>query len=208
MSSGWSLKVSLSKQSSEWNGLARQSKLPFIGGRVTIGRLIITSGVILEGIRDSIVGGWGSDEGSDGFTRVDILDFFLGGRLADFLGWEELAPGVVGGLLASYRLRGGLGGAPSTEGERAGGCEGSVMDSCMVRLSVLWCDLMEMGSWLLLFWPWLMWRNMRKGGQRCAGGFASDGGPLESPWRWCCGLAQFHTWGGFSQSKWLVRMKY
>ena len=57
------------------------------------------------------------------------MAFFLGGQLADFLGREELAPGVVGGLLVSYRLRGGLGGTPSTEGGTASGCEGSVMES-------------------------------------------------------------------------------
>ena len=95
-----------------------------------MGRLIITSGVIPEGIWDSVVGGWGSDEVSDGSTRTDILAFFLGGRLADFLGWEELAPGVVGGLLVSYCLREGLGGAFFIEGGTTSGCEGSVMESC------------------------------------------------------------------------------
>ena len=46
------------------------------------------------------------------------------------MGREELALGVVGGLLVSFRLRGGLGGSPSTEGGMAGGYEGSVMESC------------------------------------------------------------------------------
>ena len=36
----------------------------------------------------------------------------------------------MGDLLVSYRLRGRLDGAPSTEGGMAGGCEGSVMESC------------------------------------------------------------------------------
>ena len=36
----------------------------------------------------------------------------------------------MGGLLVSYHLRGGLDGALSTEGRMAGGCEGSVMESC------------------------------------------------------------------------------
>ena len=127
LSSGWSLKVSLSKESSEWNDLARQSKLPSMGGWVTMGRLIITSGVIPEGIWDSVVGGWGFD----GSTGSNILAFFLGGWLADFLGRDELAPGVVGGLLVSYHLRGGLRGAPSTEGGMASGYEGLVMDPCI-----------------------------------------------------------------------------
>ena len=48
------------------------------------------------------------------------------------MGRDELAPGVVGGLLVSYHLRGGLRGAPSTEGGMAGGCEGSVMESCTI----------------------------------------------------------------------------
>ena len=79
------------------------------------------------------------DEGSDGSTEADILTFFLGGRLADFLAREELALGVVGGLLVSYHLRGGLGGAPSIEGGTAGGCEGSVMESCTGEtLGALW----------------------------------------------------------------------
>ena len=57
------------------------------------------------------------------------MAFFVGGRLADFLGREKLAPGVVGGLLVSCHLRGRLDGAPSTKGGMAGGCEGSVMES-------------------------------------------------------------------------------
>ena len=36
----------------------------------------------------------------------------------------------MGGLLVSYRLRGGLGGAPSIEGGTTSGCEGSVIESC------------------------------------------------------------------------------
>ena len=43
---------------------------------------------------------------------------------------EELAPGVVGGLLISYRLEGELKGASSTEGGTASGCEGSIMEPC------------------------------------------------------------------------------
>ena len=46
------------------------------------------------------------------------------------MGREELAPGVVGGLLISYHLRAGLGGAPSIEGGTKSGCEASVMESC------------------------------------------------------------------------------
>ena len=38
---------------------------------------------------------------------------------------EELAPGVVGGLLVSYHLEGELKGASSTEGGMASGCESS-----------------------------------------------------------------------------------
>ena len=58
------------------------------------------------------------------------------------MGRKELALGVVGGLLVSYRLRGGLRGAPSTEGGTAGGCEGSVMESCTGETlgSLLWDD--------------------------------------------------------------------
>ena len=52
------------------------------------------------------------------------------GRLLDFLAREELAPGVVGGLLVSYCLEGELKGPPSTEGETVSGCEGSVMEPC------------------------------------------------------------------------------
>ena len=66
----------------------------------------------------------------DSSIRADILAFFLGGRLAEFLGQDELAPGVVGGLLVSYRLRGELRGPSSTEGGTTSGCEGSVMESC------------------------------------------------------------------------------
>ena len=43
---------------------------------------------------------------------------------------EELDPGVVGGLLVSYRLEGRLRGAFSIEGETTSGCEGSVMEPC------------------------------------------------------------------------------
>ena len=52
---------------------------------------------------------------------------------------EELALGVVGGLLVSYRLKGELKGAPSTEGGTASGCEGSVMECCTrTTLGALW----------------------------------------------------------------------
>ena len=44
---------------------------------------------------------------------------------------EELAPGVVGGLLVSYRLEGELKGVSSTEGGTTSGCEGSVMEPCI-----------------------------------------------------------------------------
>ena len=37
---------------------------------------------------------------------------------------------MVGGLLVSYRLEGGLRGASSTEDEMTSGCEGSVMEPC------------------------------------------------------------------------------
>ena len=37
----------------------------------------------------------------------------------------------MGGLLVSYCLKGGLGGALSTEDETTSGCEGSVMESCI-----------------------------------------------------------------------------
>ena len=76
---------------------------------------------------------WGPCDGSvgsDGSTRADILAFFLGGWLTDFLAREELAPGVVGGLLVSYRLKWELRGAPSTESGMASGCEGSIMEPC------------------------------------------------------------------------------
>ena len=43
---------------------------------------------------------------------------------------EELDPGVVGGLLVSYRLEGRLRGASSIEGGTTSGCEGSVMEPC------------------------------------------------------------------------------
>ena len=43
---------------------------------------------------------------------------------------EELALGMVGGLLISYRLEGGLRGASSTEDETTSGYEGSVMEPC------------------------------------------------------------------------------
>ena len=73
-----------------------------------------------------MVGGWGSD----GSSGADIFAFFLGGRLADFLAREELAPGVVGGLRISYHLEGELRGALSTEGGTTSGCEGSVIKPC------------------------------------------------------------------------------
>ena len=75
----------------------------------------------------------------DSSIRADILAFFLGGRLAEFLGQDELAPGVVGGLLVSYRLRGELRGPSSTEGGTTSGCEGSVMKYCTrTTLGALW----------------------------------------------------------------------
>ena len=40
---------------------------------------------------------------------------------------EELAPGVMGGLLVSYRLEGGLKGASATRGGTTSGREGSDM---------------------------------------------------------------------------------
>ena len=46
------------------------------------------------------------------------------------MGREELAFGVVGGLLVSYHLIGGVRGASSTEGGTTSVCEGSVMESC------------------------------------------------------------------------------
>ena len=59
--------------------------------------------------------------------------------LVDFLGQEELVPGVVGGLLVSYPLRGGLVGDLSTEGGTASGYEGSVLESCTgTTLGALW----------------------------------------------------------------------
>ena len=52
-----------------------------------------------------MAGEWGSDggseDGSDKSIGVDTLAFFFGGWLPDFLAREELAPGVVGGLLVS-----------------------------------------------------------------------------------------------------------
>ena len=45
----------------------------------------------------------------------------------------------MGGLLVSYRHRGGLRGAPSIEGGMASGCEGSIMESCTgTTLGALW----------------------------------------------------------------------
>ena len=62
--------------------------------------------------------------------------------LADFLGREKLAPGVVGGLLVSYPLRGGLVGDPSTEGGTTSGYEGSVLESCTGTTlgALLWAE--------------------------------------------------------------------
>ena len=55
------------------------------------------------------------------------------------MGRDELAPGVVGGLLVSYRLREALEGDPSTEGGTTSGCEGSVMKYCTrTTLGALW----------------------------------------------------------------------
>ena len=48
-SSGRNRNVAVSKHSSEWNGLALQSKFPSIGGYVSIGRLITASGAISDG---------------------------------------------------------------------------------------------------------------------------------------------------------------
>ena len=46
---------------------------------------------------------------------------------------------MVGGLLVSYRLKGELRGASSIEGGTAGGCEGSIMESCTgTTLGALW----------------------------------------------------------------------
>ena len=79
-----------------------------MGGWVTMGRLITTSGVMPEGIWDFMAGSWndwdsdgGFEDGSDKSIDADTLAFFFGRRLPDFLAWEELAPGVVGGLLVS-----------------------------------------------------------------------------------------------------------
>ena len=101
------------------------------------------------------------------------------------MGQEELAPGVVGGLLVSYHLRGGLGGAPSIEGGTAGGCEGSVMESCTGEtLSAL---VRADGDGVLapLVLAMTDLEKVEKGWSEVRGGFASNGGPLESPWRWC-----------------------
>ena len=44
------------------------------------------------------------------------------------MAWEELAPGVVGGLLVSYRLKEGLKGASSIGGGTTSGCGVSGME--------------------------------------------------------------------------------
>ena len=163
-----------------------------------MGRLIITSGVIPEGIWDSVVGGWGFD----GSTGSNILAFFLGGWLADFLGRDELAPGVVGGLLVSYHLRGGLRGAPSTEGGMASGCEGWVMESCTwTTLGALWRPegdgvlgprVLAMADVKKLENEWLEVRVGLFFRRRSSGNGA-------------LAWLNFHTKWGFSQGKWPVR---
>ena len=193
---GLSIKTKLKM---EW--LSSKIQVTLYGWLSDHGPLIITSGVIPEGIWDSVIGGWGSDEGSDGSTGADILAFFLGGRLADFLGREELAPSVVGGFLVLYRLREGLGGDPSTEGGKTSGCEGSVMESCTrTTLGGLW----------------------RPEGDRvlapCVLGMA-DLEKVERGWpevsvgiffrqrsfgNGALAWLNFRTKGGFSQDKWLV----
>ena len=119
------------------------------------------------------------DEGSDGSTEADILAFFLGGWLIDFLAREELAPGVVGGLLVSYRLRGGLGGVPLLKVGQQVAVKAQSWSLAQVRLLVLCGNLREMGSYLLGFWSWLTQRSLREGDRRCAWGLGSNGGPLE-----------------------------
>ena len=56
------------------------------------------------------------------------MAFFFGGRLPEFLAREELAPGVVRGILVSYRLEGGLKGASSTGAGTTSSCGGSGME--------------------------------------------------------------------------------
>ena len=55
------------------------------------------------------------------------------------MGQDELAPGVVGGLLVSYHLREELRGPYSTERGTTSGCEGSIMESYTgTTLGALW----------------------------------------------------------------------
>ena len=125
------------------------------------------------------------------------------------MGREKLAPGVVGGLLVSYCLRGGLGGAPSTEGGTTSGCEGSVMESCIGEtLGVLaWAD--RDGVLVPLVLAMADVKKLEKGWLEVRGGLffrqRSSGIPLERV-LWFGSIS--HLERGFSRANDQCEMKY
>ena len=99
----------------------------------------------------------------------------------------------MGGLLVSYHLRGGLNSVPSTKGGMAGGCEGSVMESCTGE--TLGALLRVDGDGVLapLILAMVEAKKLERGWAEARGGYASNRGPLEFPWRWRSELVQFRT---------------
>ena len=117
------------------------------------------------------------------------------------MGLKELAPGVVGGLLVSYHLRGGLEGAPSTEGGTAGGCEGSIMESCTGETLSALLRTDEDGVLAPLV---LAMADVKKLEKR---GFSSDGGPLEMV-LWCDSISHLRGIfaGQITGAKWNIKI--
>ena len=69
-----------------------------MGDAVTIGRLIINSGDMLEGNSESI----GGLEALDDSLGPEVLAFLAGGHHTELSGCEVVVPRVVGGLFVSY----------------------------------------------------------------------------------------------------------
>ena len=72
--------------------------LPSIGGAVTIRRLIIVFGDMLEGTFEYV----GGSEALDDSPGPKVLALLARGCRTELSGHEVVAPGVVGGLFVSY----------------------------------------------------------------------------------------------------------
>ena len=71
-----------------------------MGGVVSIERLIIDSGDMLEGTSESA--GNSGCEALDDLPGPEVLALLVGGHRTEISGSEVVAPGIVGGLLMSY----------------------------------------------------------------------------------------------------------